>query len=279
MTKSAYGTDGRENRMTIDTSISTSLEFLKEFGRKDKTREETLQYKALVKVFDYYCIGKEPESDYPNNLVEAIDGDIPTPLNSDQINGLDYAMDNVLTEKQRKALVLRFKNGYTLDKSGEIIGASRERVRQIEVKALRKLRSSGTIGYIKHGLASVLRRKKAVSDYDLQTERYEELADELKYDQNLLGRVLKYQREEDIKEAGEKLNLSYGALDETLEEMELSPRLYNCLKRAGYKTLKDLLDTTYEDLLEIRNMGLKSLKELETKLTVRNIKIYGTKPY
>ena len=48
----------------------------------------------------------------------------------------------------------------------------------------------------------------------------------------------------------------------TLEELDLSVRSYNCLKRAGINTVKDITETTYEDMLEVRNLGKKSLEEV-----------------
>lgn len=52
----------------------------------------------------------------------------------------------------------------------------------------------------------------------------------------------------------------------TIEELDLSVRSYNCLKRAGIQTVEDLTKKSMEDMLKIRNMGKKSLDEVIKKL-------------
>ena len=52
----------------------------------------------------------------------------------------------------------------------------------------------------------------------------------------------------------------------TIEELDLSVRSYNCLKRAGIRTVEDLTKKSMEDMLKIRNMGKKSLDEVVKKL-------------
>ncbi len=52
----------------------------------------------------------------------------------------------------------------------------------------------------------------------------------------------------------------------TIEEMNLSVRSYNCLKRANIHTVEDLTRKTKEDMMKIRNLGAKSLDEIEYKL-------------
>ena len=53
----------------------------------------------------------------------------------------------------------------------------------------------------------------------------------------------------------------------SIDELELSVRAYNCLKRAGINTIADLLDKTIDDLGKVRNLGKKSIDEIEEKLT------------
>jgi len=55
-------------------------------------------------------------------------------------------------------------------------------------------------------------------------------------------------------------------LDTTIEELELSVRSSNCLKRAGINTVEELVDKTEDDLMKVRNLGKKSLKEIKNKL-------------
>lgn len=55
-------------------------------------------------------------------------------------------------------------------------------------------------------------------------------------------------------------------LEMPIEELELSVRSYNCLKRAGINTVGDLVQRTEEDMIKVRNLGKKSLEEVEKKL-------------
>ena len=55
-------------------------------------------------------------------------------------------------------------------------------------------------------------------------------------------------------------------LEMTIEELDLSVRSYNCLKRAGINTVKELTDRTEADMMKVRNLGKKSLEEIKLKL-------------
>ena len=52
----------------------------------------------------------------------------------------------------------------------------------------------------------------------------------------------------------------------TIEELDLSVRSYNCLKRAGINTVEDLTNKSEEDMMKVRNLGRKSLEEVINKL-------------
>lgn len=65
------------------------------------------------------------------------------------------------------------------------------------------------------------------------------------------------EKEEDKKEK---------VLEMTIEELDLSVRSYNCLKRAGINTVEELTSKTEEDMMKVRNLGKKSLEEVERKL-------------
>ena len=65
------------------------------------------------------------------------------------------------------------------------------------------------------------------------------------------------EREETIKEK---------VLEMTIEELDLSVRSFNCLKRAGIDTVEDLINRTEEDMIKVKNLGKKSLEEVIFKL-------------
>ncbi|USS92987.1 DNA-directed RNA polymerase subunit alpha [Fructilactobacillus ixorae] len=55
-------------------------------------------------------------------------------------------------------------------------------------------------------------------------------------------------------------------LEMSIEELDLSVRSYNCLKRAGINTVQELTDKSMADMMKVRNLGRKSLEEIEQKL-------------
>ena len=54
--------------------------------------------------------------------------------------------------------------------------------------------------------------------------------------------------------------------DMSIEDLDLSVRSYNCLKRAGIATVSELTQKSEEDMMKVRNLGKKSLKEVKDKL-------------
>ncbi len=65
------------------------------------------------------------------------------------------------------------------------------------------------------------------------------------------------EKEEDKKEK---------VLEMTVEELDLSVRSYNCLKRAAINTVEELTQKTEDDMMKVRNLGKKSLEEVQRKL-------------
>ena len=84
---------------------------------------------------------------------------------------------------------------------------------------------------------------------------------ENEYDMEELKRVdaklVMVEKEEDEKEK---------VLEMSIDELELSVRSYNCLKRAGINTVEELTNKTSEDMMKVRNLGRKSLEEVLAKL-------------
>jgi DNA-directed RNA polymerase subunit alpha len=64
--------------------------------------------------------------------------------------------------------------------------------------------------------------------------------------------------------------LPQAVYDTPIEALDLSPRAYNSLKRAGVSKVGEVLDMTEEDLLNVRNFGRKSLDELRDRLILKN---------
>lgn len=79
----------------------------------------------------------------------------------------------------------------------------------------------------------------------------------IQLDDSTDGMEIMVEKEEDQKEK---------ALEMTIEELELSVRSFNCLKRAAINTVEELTERTEDDMMKVRNLGKKSLDEVKTKL-------------
>ena len=62
-------------------------------------------------------------------------------------------------------------------------------------------------------------------------------------------------------------------LEMTIEDLDLSVRSYNCLKRANINTVADLTEKTEEEMIKVRNLGRKSLEEVNKKLQELNLSL------
>lgn len=171
---------------------------------------------------------------YPDNLLyDIFGGDWEYPRPADFDGSLEYVL-HLLTERERRILGFRYKEGLTYEEIGKRECVTRERIRQINAKALRKLHHPGRLGYLKYGVSGVIAR---------ETESARKAA---------LASLPK----PDIPES-----------DIPLEELDLSLRSYNCLKRAGINSLRELSEMTYDQLCNVRNFGKKSAKEISCMLT------------
>lgn len=65
-------------------------------------------------------------------------------------------------------------------------------------------------------------------------------------------------------------------LEMNIDELELSVRSYNCLKRAGINTVQELTNKTADDMMKVRNLGRKSLEEVYAKLKELGLKLRDT---
>lgn len=200
---------------------------------------------------------------YPFNLTYAIYEDRETAI-SIYVPGLADAI-STLTEREQAAIKLRFEESKTLDDVGEGLGGkSRERVRQIIAKALRKLKHpSRSFKFI------------PVSKEELRNEvnKAKEENDKLKRTIGGLTELLEkagvISKEKKL-EIDSRNNLWEDSDEIQIEELELSVRSYNCLKRAGIETLFDLSLMTEQDLMNVRNLGRSSFDEIVKKMKEHN---------
>lgn len=177
---------------------------------------------------------------YPDNLLyDIFGGEWEYPRPGDFDGSLEYVL-YTLTERERRVLDFRYNDGLTFEEIGKRFCVTRERARQIYARALRKLCNPQRLNYLKYGISGVVARK---------TESAREAA---------LASLPKL----DIKPE-----------DITIEELELSVRSYNCLKRAGMNTLREVSEMTFDELCHVRNLGKKSVDEICAVLTNYGIRL------
>ena len=138
-----------------------------------------------------------------------------------------------LSEREQLVLNRRYEHDFTLDDLAAEFNVTRERIRQIEHKALRKIRSAG---------------KRKLWDFEY-----------IKYETARMARIeylmnLKI----DFANAGADADIR-------IDVLGLSTRAYNSLRRSGIDTLDKLSEMTLDDFVKARNIGRKSLEEIITK--------------
>ena len=164
------------------------------------------------------------------------------------VDNFEDVVSKICSEKEADCIILFFKDNYTLERLGKKYDVSRERIRQIIAVGLKKFA---------HCARTYEARRQAEAD----------LADRHAFRAQLI---------EEYKKNGvitPEMNFEFGALmigtyqyDSSIEELGLSVRTYNSLRRGGIRTVSDLTSHTERELLQIRTMGKKSVREIRNKL-------------
>lgn len=165
---------------------------------------------------------------------------------------LEYVFTVGLTEREAKIVKQRYQQGMTYESIGMAHGVTRERVRQIDAKALRKLRHPSRWRYIQYGITAVVESVHEVAFQEGYQKGYQ------------FGCLQGYKTAVADVKANKVNYLEHGDL--TLEDLELSVRSHNCMYRAGVKCAMDIIDMGYHKLIRVRNFGKKSYDEIIEKL-------------
>ena len=209
------------------------------------------------------------DNPFPANLfiaAGALDSDEPL----DALKGTDtlsvYAALAAarLTDRETKIILMRYKNGLDMLEVGKHFCVTRERIRQVENKALRKLGMNAPRGILTSGLMAwvyqqIDRRAVEIAEDRITAFKQAWLAD---HSANVLTA-------QEAEEQDEQIAL----MIKPIEELELSIRSYNCLKRSGVNTVGEITAISYERLLRIRNLGRRSADEICTAITRMGLKL------
>lgn len=189
---------------------------------------------------------------YPLNLAKTVFDDEDGARNT-YIPGISAALAT-LTEREQGVIMMRFQQKKTLEQCGKECGVTRERIRQIEAKAIRKLRHPSRVNMMKAVPLTELQAqyteyKKLESDYEWLKKAFETLTAQ-KAEPGVIIPIVEHA----------------AMLDTPIENLDLSVRSYNCLRRAGVKTMRDIAEMTEDKLMKVRNLGRKSMLEVMAKL-------------
>lgn len=198
---------------------------------------------------------------YPLNLVKTV-FESEERAREAYIPGISAAIAT-LTEREQGVLMCRFHRNLTLEQTGKEYGVSRERIRQVEAKAIRKLRHPSKENMM-----------KAVPLTELQAEHKEYF--KLQQDYEWLKKAFETLTAQKA-EPGVIIPMAEqaAALETPLEELDLSGRSHNCLRRAGKNTLREITEMTHDELMGVRNLGRKSYEEVIAKLKAYGLKMKG----
>ena len=189
-------------------------------------------------------------------------------FNDDIITGVYAALASIEPRKQT-AIKLRYFEHKTLDAISEYFGLSVERCRQIINEALRDLRQPRQKSLITYGFNGCFENINNISNQeyiksfnDGFTQGYERAINNVRKQEKYIKSEIKNIDRDDV----------YSTT--IIEDLDLSVRSYNCLKRAGFNTVMNLTNIEEDKILKIRNLGLKCCKEIATKL--KDLGITGT---
>lgn len=196
---------------------------------------------------------------YPFNLANGIFQD-EDDAREISIPGISAAVAT-LTEREQSVLMLRFQQKKTLEQCGKEFGVTRERIRQIEAKALRKLRHPSRVNMMK---------AVPLTELQAQHSEYNKLEKEYEWLKKAFESFTAQKAEPGVIIPMVKRAES---LDTPIENLDLSVRSFNCLKRAGKNTLRAVADMSAYDVKQVRNLGRKSVLEVRDKLMEYGIEV------
>lgn len=195
---------------------------------------------------------------YPLNLIRAIHPNVPEEITADIHAGLECIL-TTLSPREQEILRLRYREKKIRADIGEEFCITQSRVRQIEGKALKKLRQPsrfqfirlGLMGYIRH-----IRKEEFKSGYDKG------------YDKGYKNGM------EDAAKGKTFKGVSAETTAIDINDLELSVRAYNSLLRMGCRTIGDCMLLKEDQILNMKNLGRITRDEIACAL--HKYEVYDT---
>lgn len=217
---------------------------------------------------------KYTDQPYPKNLLSELN--IPTDNLPGDFNGtLEYVLYTKLSPREYVVIHRRFQDKKTLSEIGEECGVQKERIRQNEAHAIRKLQQQKTRNVLTVGIREYCRKLQGGS-YSTAFQA----GDQNGYKRGYMDcwkrrNRITMRKSTGVEHTETEVSAETEVLNAGIETLDLSTRSFNCLKRAGRNTIRDVLDMTADDFLQCRNLGKKSMAEIFQRLELMG---YDTMP-
>ena len=214
--------------------------------------------------------GEEP---WPYNLIDTV---LPEPLSfilrEENIKGLEQAI-GTLTEREEAVLLMYYRDGNTIEKIADQFDVTRERIRQIMHRGLRKLahprrknmylNGFHTFEEVDNYAATTLnQREQNIIDFENRlTEREKDISAREEKLNAILNNLFKQELIETTDYTELVKPIQHTIKEKRLEDLDLTVRTYNCVKRAGIDTIEELAEMLTNDpekYVSIRNLGRTS---------------------
>lgn len=177
---------------------------------------------------------------YPYNLLEEIFANKEyelTELSEDMADGLTYAI-SALGERRKAIVQMYYAEGKSVREIAEFFGVSTSAIHTMKRNVVMRLRRPNAMCYITYG-------KKG----------FEEREQRMRLEKKVQRNSEHYQQVMGVR----------------FEELDLSVRSFNCLRRAGFVSIGDIVDLTEDEIIQIKNMGWKQYDEIGRKLLARGV--------
>ena len=200
----------------------------------------------------------EIEKSYNDRLKALSQNDLP--IRIDEREFPNYLSKN-LDSRTYQIMLERYEEGHTLQYIGKQHNLTVERIRQIITKTLcilshpSKVKEISMIPYAVH--------EARLRELKLLESKYNDLL-------SVLRETFKNSEAREVLESC--LLKNTGAKNIDIEDLDLSVRAYNSLKRAGYDTVSDIIDAGPDKLAKTRNLGLRSFDEVVDKIEALGFK-------
>ena len=177
---------------------------------------------------------------YPYNLLDEVFANKEyelTDLSEDMADGLTFAI-SALGERRKAIVQMHYAEGKSVREIAEFFGVSISAIHTMKRNAVMRLRRPNAMCYITYG-------KKG----------FEEREQRMRLEKKVQRNSEHYQQVMGVR----------------FEELDLSVRSFNCLRRAGFVSIGDIVDLTEDEIIQIKNMGWKQYDEIGRKLLARGV--------